>query len=103
MASTAGSISFAVNPDCCGNRCGPVLQFLTNGTYRGDGKVTVLFNRVGSKTCGIPVADVLRGTLEGLIGRDDVVELNANAESMRLKMEVSDLPPPRVLSQADSC
>lgn len=74
---------------CCINQCGILLPLLVNGAYRGDGRTIVEFNVATSLTCGIPVIDVLQGNLQGLMGRDDIIELNPNADSMRLKMEVS--------------
>lgn len=49
----------------------------------------VFFNVATSATCGIRVQDVLDSNLEGLRYRDDPLQLNPNAESMRLKIEVS--------------
>ena len=85
-------LSMTVTPICCRRQCGPLIPLAVNGNYRGDGKTFVFFNLTGSQTCGIRVVDVLRGNLEGLIGRDDAVELNPNADSMRLRIEVSNPP-----------
>lgn len=80
---------------CCDNHCGMLVPFAANGNYNdpnGGGRNVVHFNRANSATCGIPFKRILRGDLEGLVERDDLAELNPNADSIRLKIEVSDIP-----------
>ena len=81
---------------CCERICGVLVPLAASGTHdspNGNGKTLVTFNLVGSTTCGIPIARVLRGDLVGLIGRDDLAELNPNWGSMRLRIEVSNHSP----------
>lgn len=83
---------------CCNSYCGVLLPFVANGSYnnpRGGGKTLVTFRLAGFPTCGIPVARVLRGDLEGLNERDALAELNPNSGSMRLRIEVSNPSPVR--------
>lgn len=77
-------------PVCCVNQCGALLPFVANGAYKAPGRTVVEFNLATSSFCGIRVVDVLQGNLQDLEGRDDFVELNRNADSMRLRIEVSD-------------
>lgn len=81
-------LNMTVYPDLCAHQCGKIIPLTVNGAYRGEGLTIVEFGREGSTTCGIRVADVLRNDLEGLIRRDDPVELNPRAGSMRLKFKV---------------
>lgn len=79
---------------CCTNCCGNVVPFVANGNYNNPndgGKTRIDFNLANSATCGIPFARVLRGDLEGLFHRDDLARLNPSADSMRLRIEVSDI------------
>jgi hypothetical protein len=79
---------------CCGQRCGILIPLAVNGAFGGpEGMSNIPFNLENSTTCGIRVKDVLNGNLEGLSGRDDYVQLNPNAESIRLRIDVSNLPP----------
>lgn len=85
-------------PSCCGSYCGVLFPLNANGAYnnpRDGGKTLVTFRLTGSSTCGIPVAKVLRGDLEGLIERDALAELNPKANSIRLRIEVGSLSPAR--------
>ena len=71
-----------------------LVPFVVNGNYNdpcGGGRNVVHFNRENSAACGISFKRVLRGDLEGLVKRDDLAELNPNADSIRLKLEVSDI------------
>lgn len=94
-------------PTCCGNSCGMLFPLVSNGSYldpRGEGKTFVAFKLAGSPLCGIPVAKVLRGDLEGLIERDELAKLNPNAGSIRLRIEVGSLSPVRPpTTQVNSC
>ena len=66
-----------------------LIPLTANGAYGGpDGMSNVFFDVAGSATCGIRVSDVNDSNLEGLMFRDDPLQLNPNAESMRLKIEV---------------
>ena len=79
-------------PSCCSNSCGRLVPLVTKGNYidpTGDGKTHITFNLSGSVWCGISVARVLRGDVEGLAGRDDLAGLNRRSNSMRLRIEVS--------------
>ena len=79
-------------PSCCSNSCGRLVPLVTKGNYSGptgDGKTHITFNLSGSAWCGISVARVLRGDVEGLAGRDDLAGLNRRSNSMRLRIEVS--------------
>ena len=81
---------------CCASACGVLVPLSVNGIYQdpnGDGKSLVHFNLLDSPLCGIPVARVLRGDLEGLMGRDELAGLNPSAGSMRLRVEVSNPSP----------
>ena len=63
-----------------------------NGNYSdpyGEGKTYIMFNKTASPWCGISVAGVLCGNLDGLEGRDDLAGLNPKSGSMRLRIEVS--------------
>ena len=83
-------------PPCCENGCGRPIPLIVNGNYQdpnGEGRTYIRFNMSTTPGCGIPVARVLESNLDGLHERDDRVELNPNSGSMRLKIEVSDLPP----------
>ena len=62
---------------------------LSSTVRHGSRVVVISFSLENSTARGIPVADVLRGNLEGLVGRDDLAGLNPNADSVRLKIEVS--------------
>lgn len=80
------------DPPCCYNTCGPVVPLSTHGIYHdpnGNGKSLVFFNLIDSALCGIPVARVLRGDIEGLEGRNELVELDPSSGSIRLPIEVS--------------
>ena len=94
---------------CCESVCGILVPLATNNTYgspNGDGRSLVTFNLVASPVCGIPIARVLRGDLEGLVGRDDLAELNPSSGSMRLRIEVSNhypACPSRELTHSKSC
>lgn len=81
---------------CCASACGALVPLSVNGIYydpNGDGKSLVHFNLLDSPFCGIPVARVLRGDLEGLMERDELAGLNPSAGSMRLRVEVSNPSP----------
>ena len=81
-------------PSCCINSCGSLLPLVDRGYYNdptGDGKTFVSFNLSGSPWCGISVASVLRGDVDNLEGRNDLVALNPTSSSMRLRIEVSNL------------
>ena len=90
---------------CCRNDCGVLVPFVANGTYTGGGKKIIPFKLYGSTSCGIPIARVLQGNLEGLVERDDMAELNPPVNSIRLKIEVSRPPRhhPSHLICVDSC
>jgi len=86
------SLMIGTAPVCCDNSCAPLVPFVANGSYHdpdGGGEAEVFFRVSGSPFCGISVAGVLRGELGGLEARDDLVELNPRAKSMRLRIEVS--------------
>lgn len=85
---------------CCTRYCGLLVPVLVGGTYRNGGKNVMQFNLATSQgeQCGIPVINVIQGNLEGLVGRDDLAELNLNADSIRLKIEVGS---PSVSSSLD--
>ena len=79
---------------CCGKPCALIVPFVANGSYddpNGDGRTQVRFGLSGSPFCGISVARVLRGDLDGLEDRDDLAVLNPRSGSMRLRIEVSNL------------
>ena len=81
---------------CCESVCGVLVPLAANGTYgypNGGGKTLVTFNLIASPVCGIPMARVLRGDLDGLVGRDELAELNPGAGSMRLRIKVSSYSP----------
>ena len=83
---------------CCEGYCGTLVPLVANGSYNapgGDGKTHISFNLSASPVCGISVARVLRGDLNGLVGRDDLAMLNPRAGSMRLRIEVSNPSPLR--------
>jgi len=85
-------------PPCCGNNCGTLLPFIADGTYNnpnGGVKAFVTFRLAGSPLCGIPVVKVLRGDLEGLIGREELAVLNPRSHSICLRIAVSDPCPVR--------
>ena len=82
-------------PACCENHCGLPVPLLANGSYNGHGRTRVDFKVSGSPRCGIQVSKVLRRDLEGLIGRDDIIVLNPESNSVRLKVEVSNPSPVR--------
>ncbi|KAF9650885.1 hypothetical protein BDM02DRAFT_3185040 [Thelephora ganbajun] len=74
-------------PTCCQRSCGRLIPLVVNGTYNdptGEGKTFITFNLATSQCCGIPVTRVLRGDLDGLIGRDNLARLNPSSGSMRL-------------------
>lgn len=76
----------------CPYSCGITVPLVVNGSYNdpnGDGINYVTFKLSSSPSCGIPVANVLRGDLEGLVRRDELIVLNPRASSMRLRIEVS--------------
>lgn len=79
-----------------------MVPLIPNGSYNGGGMTSVEFNRDTSISCGISVVEVLQGNLQGLVRRDDFIQLNPNADSMRLKIEVSG-PLPKILSSANFC
>jgi len=84
-------------PPCCKNSCGRSVPLIASGSYNdplGDGKTLITFNLSGSPRCGISVARVLHGDLEGLGNRDDFVTLNRRSGSMRLRIEVGYPSPP---------
>lgn len=89
----------AGTPWCCESyACGIFVPLVANGNYNGpngEERTHIRFNITASPFCGIPVAKVLRGDLDGLEGRDDLAELNRNAGSMRLRIEVGNLSPVR--------
>jgi hypothetical protein len=90
------------NVSCCSGDCGLLVPLVPNG----GGKTTIRFDLDSSTTCGIPVSNVLRGKLEGLIGRDDLAELNPNTDSVRFKIEVRNISTTMSfygLTHADSC
>ena len=77
---------------CCNGACGILVPLPVLGTYAdptGDGKSFINFNLATSPLCGIPIAKVLQGNLEGLEGRDELARLNPSASSMRLRIHVS--------------
>jgi len=81
---------------CCESACGMLVPLGANGTYgspNGDGESLVTFNLVSSPVCGIPIARVLRGDLEGLLRRDELAKLNPSSGSMRLRIKVSNCSP----------
>ena len=83
-------------PSCCINSCGSLVPLVNNGNYDSaidGGKAYVNFNLSGSSCCGIPVASVLRGDLDGLEGRDELARLNPRSDSIRLRIEVSSPSP----------
>jgi len=67
-----------------------------------EGRSSVDFRVTGS-CCGIPIARVLRGQLEGLFERDDLAMLNPKSRSMRLEIQVSGLSFVSFTSRADQC
>lgn len=76
---------------CCGGACGVLVPLLTNGIYAdptGDGKTLISFNLTTSPLCGIPIARVLLGNLEGLGRREELAELNPSVGSVRLLIKV---------------
>jgi hypothetical protein len=93
---------------CCKRACGVLVPLAANGAYGGpncDGKTFITFNLFASPVCGIPIARVLRGDLEGLVGRDELAELNPSSGSMRLRIKVSNHSPAypfRELTHAES-
>ena len=90
---------------CCEYSCGRPVPLIVNGNYNdpiGDGKTHIAFNVTNSPWCGISVAKVLRGDLEGLMQRDELAILNPRSKSMRLKIDVS-IPPSSGLSQRLIC
>lgn len=95
-------------PLCCERICGALVPLAASSTYdnpNGNGKTLVTFNLVDSTACGIPIARVLRGDLGGLVGCDELAELNPNCGSMRLRIEVSNhspVYPSRELTHAES-
>lgn len=80
---------------CCEKHCGSLVPLVINGNYNSPGKTLVYFQLSGSPSCGIPVSQVLRGELEGLIGRDDTIILNPESQSIRLRIAVSNSSPVR--------
>lgn len=106
---TASSLYIMPNAaSCCESVCGILIPLGTNGTYggpNGDGESLVTFNLVASPVCGIPIARVLRGDLEGLLRRDELARLNPSSGSMRLRIRVSNRFPvctPRELTRTKS-
>jgi len=78
-------------PSCCEYRCGRLVPLSPDESYNdplGDGKNLVTFNVAISPWCGIPVARVLLGDLEGLVNCDDFVTLNPRSSSVRLRIKV---------------
>ena len=95
-------------PVCCGKACGTYVPLVVNGIYHdpNGGINHITFNLSTSPSCGIPVARVFGGNLEGLIGRDDIVVLNPKSNSIRLRIEVSHpslVGPSHRLTCAKSC
>jgi len=85
-------------PTCCGSFCGTLIPLVLNGSYNapsGEGRSQVDFNVSGSPCCGISIARVLRGDLEGLVERDDLALLNPRSSSMRLEIQVGNPSPAR--------
>ena len=92
---------------CCINFCGILITSAIDGVYGpiDNGKTFVTFNLVGSSMCGIPIARILQGDLEGLVGRDQLAKLNPSSGSMCLWIEVSyhsPICPFRELTRAES-
>ena len=81
-------------PPCCELACGTFVPLIANGNYNdpNGGKTYIKFGMTASPWCGISVAGVLRGNLEGLEGRDDLAGLNPNSGSVRLRIEVNNPP-----------
>ena len=77
---------------CCHYACGicvPLQPYYIYSDPTGDGKSFINFNLAISPLCGIPIARVLQGNLEGLEGRDELARLNPGSSSMRLWIRVS--------------
>lgn len=78
---------------CCEKSCGKTVPLVIYGRYTRGGDICIRFSMHNSPSCGIPIERVLRRKLEGLDGRDDLVELTPDAGSMRLQIEVGNSSP----------
>jgi len=87
------NVTVSVGNACCGCGCGVLVPLEVGGIGGGYGKSLVTFNLAASPVCGIPIARVLRGDIEGLIGRDELAGLNPSCGSIRLRIKVSNHSP----------
>jgi len=89
------NVTVSVGSACCGCGCGVLVPLEVGGISGGlnyYGNAPVTFNLAASPVCGIPIARVLRGDIEGLIGRYELAGLNPDSGSIRLRIKVTILP-----------